>query len=150
MEKTIDSYRIMTKMLLDSMETEISDFIRNNSGSDVEGILRKKFNQKKQSLNRNANLDEMVSELYTLELFEIALKSAKTLEEKESLKKIFDTLVTINLKDARNAASHANKPFYKSYWYKTAYLASLYEWEKLKFNKVLLQLEKAERGEIKF
>ena len=57
MEKTIDSYRIMTKMLLDSMETEISDFIRNNSESDVESILRKKFNQKKQNLNRNTNLD---------------------------------------------------------------------------------------------
>ena len=57
MEKTIDSYRIMTKMLLDSIETEISDFIRNNSESDVESILRKKFNQKKQNLNRNTNLD---------------------------------------------------------------------------------------------
>ena len=138
--------RTKTQMVFAGIETDLVSFL-SKKGENVESIISDLLKKRNKELELDAGIDP-ITEVYYQDLWDLAI----TLEEdkliKNRIRELKNRASATNIKNARNAFAHANKPFLKHYWYSVASFASSPELENLGFKETELWLKKAEENNL--
>lgn len=146
-------WRRKSEMVLYELEITLGDFVCNEvrNVADLPDKAVQNIQARETGEGRAFNASTtagIIAATYLDEVFTLAQSVAKGRPEEKylaSLRKLFDTLNVISI---RNAISHPNRPFHPSYWYRIAAIATDPLIDQLQFRNVTNAFWDAEAGKL--
>ena len=112
--KNIDSLRTMTSMIIHAFEDNLSNFIIKR-GINYKSEILSKYKLKISQSRETDDIEIIVNQLFTQDLFDIALNITSNDKEKKSLQNLFNLSKQLKLYEVRNAVAHANRKFIRQF-----------------------------------
>lgn len=131
--------RIKSAMILHALEEALGNYIILNADNNDRGIK----NLNSSITSDSSSIKMIVEKSYLDDVFSLAMKHSKGSSEEEKVKELKKFCEFLKIFDIRNAISHPNRPFHKSYWFRSAAIASDPLIEQLRLKDVSVALKAA-------
>lgn len=141
--------RTQAAMVLQALERNIGDFIRDRVGSvnDLDPNMIATISNKYRGRSiLSDDIDTIIEVAYLDDLWKLAREVSKDQGERSHLDKLQSIAEILNLYDIRNSVAHPNRPFPESYWWRMAAIATHENCELLQFSATQIAFQKANAG----
>ncbi|MDC1143901.1 ATP-binding protein [Porticoccaceae bacterium] len=126
-------------MVLGTIEESLGSFVlENTANSDADESLG--FSDVK--------IQDAVEEGYLNDIFQLAMAFSKGTPKSNSVKKLYQMFVDLDIWEIRNCCAHPNRPWRLNFWYKIALVAADDAFHDLGLYQVTAALASAEKGEL--